>query len=305
MFCKWCGNKITNNGMPCPTCGKEQDALENGNGFWDLCEVEPKGGKQGAVPLATVESPNVDDERHAQAKRGDHQKAKKATKKRGNGIVILMCALCLMLAVCLIESSIALNKASKCVDGVAFIKTQVSGLRTDVSNGVSEIKGHIDTAITPTVIQAPEEIDENANDDLNELLNSENVSTIVDGVISVESHDIESDKADKVLIVSGIPAEDENARLVWQQYNEQTEEWVTIAENQDYILLKKTDDLNQIRVLYISQNELEEYTVYGANYIMNDGAAEDKDSYAEDDVDSALDEKDTDHTYQTQTVGVE
>lgn len=298
MFCKWCGNKITNNGMPCPTCGKEQDALENGNGFWDLCEVEPKGGKQGAVPLATVESPNANDERYAQTKRGDHQKAKKATKKRGNGIVILMCALCLMVAVCLIESSIALNKTSRCMDEMVSIKTQISGLRTDVSNGVSEIKGHIDTAITPTVIQAPEEIDENVSDDLNELLDPENASSIVDGVISVESHEIESDKADKVLIVSGCPVEDENARLVWQQYNEQTEEWVTIAENQDYILLKKTDELNQIRVLYISQNELEEYTVYGANYIMNDGAAED-------DADPALDEDDTDHTYQKQSVGVE
>jgi len=299
MFCKWCGNKITNNGMPCPTCGKGQDALVNGNGFWDLCEVEPKGGKQGAVPLATVESPNVNDERHPQTKRSDHQKAKKAAKKSGNGIVILMCALCLMVAACLIESSIALNKASKCIDEMASIKTQISGLRTDVSNGVSEIKEYIDTAITPTVIQAPEEVEENANDDLNELLNSENAANIVDGVISVESHEIESDKADTVLIVSGYPVEDENARLIWQQYNEQTEEWITIAENQDYILLKENDDLNQIRVLYISQNELEEYTVYGANYAMKD------DSYAEDDADSESDEEGSDHTYQEQSVGVE
>ena len=46
MFCKWCGNKIRNIGNPCPSCGRDQDPLENGNGFWDLCDLEPKPGDE-------------------------------------------------------------------------------------------------------------------------------------------------------------------------------------------------------------------------------------------------------------------
>lgn len=298
MFCKWCGNKITNNGVPCTTCGKEQDALENGNGFWDLCEVEPKGGKQGAVPLVAVESPSVNDEKHAQTKRGDYQKAKKAAKKRDNGIAILMCALCLMVVVGLIESSIALNKASKCMDEIASAKVQLSGLKTDVSNGVSEIEEYIDAVITTTGTQSPEGAEVNdVNDDLDEILNSESAISIVNGVISVESHEIESSKADIVLIVSGYPVEIENTRLVWQQFNEQTEEWGTIAENQDYILLKETDEMNQIRVLCISQNELEEYTVYGADYMMNEEDEEPDGSSSEDYSGSTSGVEDTELTY--------
>lgn len=41
MFCKWCGKKIKNYSGACPFCGREQDALVNGNNFWDLCHLEP------------------------------------------------------------------------------------------------------------------------------------------------------------------------------------------------------------------------------------------------------------------------
>ena len=269
MFCKWCGNKINNNGVPCPTCGKEQDALENGNGFWDLCEVEPKRGKQGAVPLVAVESSssNVSDEKHTQAKRGDHQRTKKAVKRRRNGIAILVFVLCILVTVGVIEASIALGKASKCMDEMASVITQLSSLRTNVSNAVSEIEEHIDAAITTTDAQSSEGTEDNAVDDkLDEILDLENAAGIVDGVISIESHKIESTKADMLLIVSGYPVESESARVVWQQFNKQTEEWDIIAENQGYILLKESNEMNQIRALCITQNEYEEYVVYGAIY---------------------------------------
>ena len=280
MFCKWCGNKIANNGVPCPTCGKEQDALENGNGFWDLCEVEPKGGKQGTIPLVAEGRPNVSDEKQVQAKRGDDQKAKKC----GNAIVILVCALCLMVAVGVIESSIALIKASKCMDEMDSVKTQLSGLRTDVSNGVSEIEEHIDAVITTTDTQSYEVPEDNdVNDDIDEILNSQSAVSIEKGVISIEAHEIESieyTRADTVLIVSGYPVE--SARLVWQQFNKQTEAWDTIAEKQDYILLKESDEMKQIRVLCITQKESEEYVVYGAFYVSNDATVEPDDSSSED-----------------------
>jgi uncharacterized membrane protein YgcG len=41
MFCKWCGKQFDEYSPVCPNCGKEQDALVNGNGFWDLCNIEP------------------------------------------------------------------------------------------------------------------------------------------------------------------------------------------------------------------------------------------------------------------------
>lgn len=41
MFCKWCGKRMEDYSVICPKCGKEQDSLVNGNGFWDLCHIEP------------------------------------------------------------------------------------------------------------------------------------------------------------------------------------------------------------------------------------------------------------------------
>ena len=60
MFCKWCGKKIENIGSPCPSCGKNQDPLENGNGFWDLCSKETEvramnAGTSGAVQTVDTE----------------------------------------------------------------------------------------------------------------------------------------------------------------------------------------------------------------------------------------------------------
>lgn len=40
MFCKWCGKRIKNTAKSCPLCGREQESLFNGNGFWDLCNVK-------------------------------------------------------------------------------------------------------------------------------------------------------------------------------------------------------------------------------------------------------------------------
>ena len=41
MFCKWCGKKLDENITVCRYCNKEQESLVNGNGFWDLCKIEP------------------------------------------------------------------------------------------------------------------------------------------------------------------------------------------------------------------------------------------------------------------------
>lgn len=50
MFCKWCGKKIAAGHVSCPQCGKEQGAMENGNGFWDLCSGKPNGQRPARSP---------------------------------------------------------------------------------------------------------------------------------------------------------------------------------------------------------------------------------------------------------------
>lgn len=269
MFCKWCGNKITNNGVPCPTCGREQDALENGNGFWDLCHVVPNV-EQGDVPSTTKEGIGANEERHTQTIRGEYQETKKVPKGRNNRAVALMCVMCLLLAIGLVESTIALAKTSKCMARIASIEVQLSGLRTDVISGMSEIKDYLDTAVKTNSAQTPAETSKtDDNDDWEDILNLESASAIVTGIISVEAHKIKSSRANQVLIVSGNPLVLENAKLVWQQYIDQTQEWVTIAENSECILVNEDDGIDQIRVLCICQNELKEYTIYGAYYAMN------------------------------------
>lgn len=60
MFCKWCGMNLPNVGKPCPSCGRTQDPLENGNSFWDLCRKKtlPPSAPEPAVRRSEpVQSP--------------------------------------------------------------------------------------------------------------------------------------------------------------------------------------------------------------------------------------------------------
>lgn len=270
MFCKWCGNKITNNGVPCPTCGKEQDKLVNGNGFWDLCKADSNGGEQNAMSLEAVNIQNSSGESCAQTKLDECQNVSKIMKTSVKLIAALMFAMCIMIAIGLIESSIALNKAVKGLDEIAYVKEQLSDLRIDMSKGVTEIEKHIDT-LTTTDTQNSDEVEINTdNNDLDDIFDLKNVVSIVKGVIFLESHVIESSKAFIMLIVSGDLAGIENARFVWQQFNEQTGEWDTFEKNQDYVLIKDTDEMKRIRVLCFELNEHGEYTVYDADYTVDD-----------------------------------
>ena len=57
MFCKWCGNNISGKTVTvCPVCGKEQSPLMSGNGFWDLCTIDPATGSVKVLPVSEVTS---------------------------------------------------------------------------------------------------------------------------------------------------------------------------------------------------------------------------------------------------------
>ena len=55
MFCKWCGKRIKNTAKSCPLCGREQESLFNGNGFWDLCNVKDEK-KVISIPTENVQT---------------------------------------------------------------------------------------------------------------------------------------------------------------------------------------------------------------------------------------------------------
>lgn len=135
MFCKWCGSKITNNGVPCPSCGNKQAPLENGNGFWDLCTAETEDRPQ---PAESVNVPTQDAQPDFQAKK-DIPEIEPHKKPDFKQKVLLLAAACLLL-VALIEIAVGFGMARKYRAEMAALQESTSGTEaTEDSQEIAEV----------------------------------------------------------------------------------------------------------------------------------------------------------------------
>lgn len=243
MFCKWCGNKITNNGKPCPICNKEQDALENGNGFWDLCEDENSL---------------------------DHSDSLKGNDKKDKNLLLTRIVL-FFVVLSLIPIFITLVQIKKSSKELTSIQSEISGLYTTISNEKEEFEEYISTTLNSIEDSKSHqnESDKVTLDNWEMVLAMEDININHDE-LSIESHEIESSYGNKVLIVTGKSVEKDNVEVIWQEYDEEADEWITFAEQQLTILINEKDGPNQIRAVCISQNNFNQDTIYIANYPSNE-----------------------------------
>lgn len=271
MFCKWCGNKITNNGKPCPTCGKEQDTLESGNGFWDLYKNESELNKQNLNFRDASHNSPMNDEKKIQATCNFNQKQR-------NRIVSLTTGNFFLTLLILIGSLVTLYQFSKGITKIDRVQSELSSLQTTISNERVEMVEHLaETLQTHGLSVSENSTDSNTEDildDLEEILAIEGLSVIDNGKMSIESHEIQSSLANQVLIVTGIPTESEDTKIIWQQYDEQTGHWEIIAQDQLYILVNINDNMSQIRALSLSLNDFGQNVISVANYPLSEDSKE-------------------------------
>lgn len=275
MFCKWCGNKIENNGAPCPTCGKTQDALENGNGFWDLCEFEPEG-KQETVSAPAMEDARPKEHQPTESTPAAEQQPKRAAQNQNQNTPILMYAVLLLLLAVLIESTISLVQTSNGINRILSLQSQINTSRSAASADSSKITVDYDFAaissFQPDASEASEQTESEAateseavSDDFEELLNTSSI--VMDQII--ESFEIDSKYSNQLLIVTGDAAEKNSAAIIWQGYDEQAKAWTMIAEGQRYMMPDKKDGIKQIRALCFTSDELMQREIHGAECRLN------------------------------------
>lgn len=261
MFCKWCGKKITNIGSPCPSCGKDQDPLENGNGFWDLCS---KGVAVQPVSAETPVAPSTKESGAAKTskknKNACSSEVRKPARKLWVGAWVVTVAL---LLVAIIVIVIGVGKINLCLSEISSLCNSVYSTNTLVTNGFAKLEEYHLTEEEPET-QVPEETelvtDENALIDFDRLI-EENALLMDDEALNIEIYMIESMPEKYVYITDGEMLNNENAKFFWQKSINQGETWETICEDVSYIVVE-ANETDAYRIICGIAGDSEVVTLY-------------------------------------------
>jgi len=256
MFCKWCGNKITNNGIPCPSCGRDQDALESGNGFWDLCSIRPtKGVLSPNSENVSVQEKRVSISIAAEENSGPQTSEHKHSKSRAKLLhIITVFLLLIALAAigigirqtdtCLSEmAALRLELASvnePCLTEMAIIHSEIASVNEFVSDGFEEIAEYHAAISNP----ADDQSLEGAKHSIDELPknNQAMLFPFLNYRLLIERYELEAESAYTVLIASGSILTDKNTETYWTRSIDAGATWQTIAENTPYLVTEHCEE---------------------------------------------------------------
>jgi len=240
MFCKWCGKKITNNGVPCPSCGRNQDALENGNGFWDLCNIKLEDS--GRVPVTDVVPAQEKSGANANPpKQKNPQKAGNQKHSKARFSLLHIVTICLLL-ITLIAVFAGISKTGDCLAELNSIRADISSLSEFVNGGFEEIEEYHAMVLNPADDSSSEDLVSDAELSIDEFLESNEVMLFLTNNLSVESHELESEPAYTVHIASGDLLIEENIKIYWQKTTDAGDTWQTISEDASYLVTEQSEN---------------------------------------------------------------
>lgn len=300
MFCKWCGKKIKNIGSPCPSCGKNQDPLENGNGFWDLCSKEVdvpavNAGTSGAVQTEETEKRKVPKKKKTAVER-------KSAKSFGIGAWAATVALVLIAIIVIV---IGVGKIDLCLSEISGLRSSIYNTNSLVTNGFAKLEEYYLTEEVPET-QVPEETEPvtepDEEIDLHTMI-AESIFVMDDEALSIESYEIDSTPAKCVYIAVGEVLDNENVKIVWQKSVDQGENWETISEVTSYIITE-VNEMVAYRVVCIVTDDSEAVNLYVAATIELKESVDSKSDDTETDTGSKTeDETESEDTDETQPTG--
>ena len=269
MFCKWCGKKIKNIGSPCPSCGKNQDPLENGNGFWDLCSKEVdvpavNAGTSGAVQTEETEKRKVPKKKKTAVER----------KPAKNLWIGTWAATVALLLIAIIVIVINVGKIDLCLSEISNLRSSINNTNSLVTNGLAELEEYHLTEEVPAT-QTPEETEPvtepDEEIDLDTMI-AESILVMDDEALSIESYEIDSTPAKCVYIAIGDVLDNENVKIVWQKSVDLGENWEIISETASNTIAEVNETV-AYRVVCIVIDDSETVNLYVAATIdPEDGA---------------------------------
>lgn len=297
MFCKWCGKKLTNNGTPCPSCGRMQDALENGNGFWDLCSSKPVAPETIAgLPQTDNPSPNP-----AETKAADSSELPNTSRyKKVSYLSLALSGISiLLLLILIVEVSIGLSTTHDQLEQYPLLHGEHSGIMGTVNDRFDALIQYFsenqvaNNSPQGEAVQESEVVTPVDELDIDVLFETGDLVFLPDSEVQIEVHEITSDNASRLYIASGDCLEDRNTVVVWQKSIEAEngdECWETVAVGTEHLVVNDSEEMvyRFLRIAYIDY--FSEYTCYFTSTAPVSAAIENKD---EDNVQMPSDEEET------------
>lgn len=138
MFCKWCGKRIKNTTEPCQSCGREQEALINGNCFWDLCDVKDE---KKVIPIPTENVQTKEDMmREIPIHMQTYDKNKSIDAKSRISLEVACLSVCIILCILsLVNIFLASNRTGSVKDRLESVCENIDGISDCIEKAVSQI----------------------------------------------------------------------------------------------------------------------------------------------------------------------
>lgn len=255
MFCKWCGKNISGKAVTiCPFCGKEQSPLMSGNGFWDLCSIEPETGsiKFPSVSDAVGSKDETETRSHFENSEDEIVQSNRIAKgglaklinKHRYGELCLIIILLLNLitgtlnVICwpiLFVKQMEQHRA----DENAYIRDEFS----DLSSALNDITEVLAKNKETFVLQSSEsvfEADEIGN--ISEETDKAIVNDPDSQTVKLVRYIVDEEQGLCLLVAEDIPNQNDICSYYWQMSEDGGETWLPLINGSRYIVLSQKEN---------------------------------------------------------------
>lgn len=231
MFCKWCGEKIVNIGRPCPSCGKSQGPLENGNIFWDLCDKKAEIHSVDTAPtdvllLENSKAPKESARIENSCSTMEYKPVKKVW-------VAVWAATTVLLSIAIILIAIDARKTNLCLSEISILRSSIYSTNMLITNGFDRLEEGYSAAEVPEKVKSV--TNENVLLDLDRLI-EENSLIVNDEALNIKGYFIEGMPGKCVYIAGGEMIQNGNVKAFWQKSVDGGENWETFCGDTSYII---------------------------------------------------------------------
>lgn len=231
MFCKWCGEKIVNIGRPCPSCGKSQGPLENGNIFLDLCDKKVEIHPVDTAPTDVLLSENSKAPKEStRIENSCSTMEYKPVKKVWGGV---WAATTVLLLVAIILIAIDAGKTNLCLSEISILRSSIYSTNMLITNGFDRLEEGYSATEVPEKVKSV--TNEDVLLDLDRLI-EENFLVVNDEALNIKGYFIEGMPGKCVYIADGEMIQNGNAKVFWQKRVDGGENWETLCEDTSYII---------------------------------------------------------------------
>ena len=263
MFCEWCGNKIPGNiAAICPVCGKEQSKLTSGNGFWDLCAIEPVAEHiEVHLPSDTVTTGTQSDIKETEKSVLSENeitadKVVQSTtprfigKKWGHelvlGIVLVVLFIINVLNLLCWPIVFMRQKEQLKAEENAFIESGFSDVRKSLDDLTNTLTDKVETYALSKSTESDLGIDVSSNEGSMSWDESDSQT------LKLKRYGIDEEQGLYLYALENMPSQNGTYSYYWQMSEDGGETWVSISTDSPYVVLTPKEN-EQYRVIVSNQ----------------------------------------------------